>query len=544
MTPSKTMSARLLFACLFFMSPVMADTFLEESGIVMMEAESSGAQGDWKRESSISGYSGNGYLRWNGSDAFAVSSAGRGTTTYRFRIQKAGNYEMRWRSRITRGNNPTEHNDSWIRFPSGRNVSGQQALNGWTKVYMNTLNKWVWQSATVDNVGRRVRQYFSAGDHTLQISGRSNGHAIDRISLYRYADVTFSDSRFTALSQSDTVNGSTPAVTPDEPEQEPEAPVAVVVPDEPEAPVAVVVPDEPAEPVAPVEPETPVVVAPVAPVEPAAPVVPAEPVVVATIDAPEVSVSGSSLTWPAVEAIVVNVHRGDGAWLESLPADQTQWLAPASGEYYLVATGPGSWESWGRSETVSVESRTSADDVTSGLSLTAEAYSGTALELFWASQSADASSYEVRREGELLLVTDGRSYFDDTLQPGTAYRYSVTAVSTAGDALGQQSVTVSTQGDAGVSDDAAGLNLRAQTYSQSAVELFWNTAWLGNDVANYRFDVYYNGELLGTSEGRSLYLENLQAGSSYEFSLLAVNRNDGSTFGGTINVATLQADTP
>jgi len=123
-------------------------------------------------------------------------------------VQTPGNYELRWRSYITEGNNATEANDSWVRFPTGRNISGQHALNGWTKVFMNQLNMWSWSAKTVDNVGKPLRQFFSAGDHVIEISGRSHGHAIDRLVMYRYDTIKYSTNTFEAFAVSSTVGGN------------------------------------------------------------------------------------------------------------------------------------------------------------------------------------------------------------------------------------------------------------------------------------------------------------------------------------------------
>lgn len=528
MISSKTIFTRLLLACLCLMSPVHAATFQEESGIVIMEAESSPAQGGWKRESSIGGYAGSGYLRWDGSNAFAVSSAGRGTTTYRFRIQRAGNYELRWRSRITRGNNRTEHNDSWVRFPTGRNIRGEQSLSGWTKVYMNTLNKWAWQSATVDNVGRRLRQYFSAGEHTLQISGRSNGHAIDRIALFHYADVNFTESRFNAMAQSSTVDGSAPEVQDDDRPVEPEpAPQPAPDPEPSPTPQPGPAPEPTPAPAPEPEPE---------PVEPAPPVV---------MEAPQVSVSGGVLSWSAVDAVVFNIHRGDGAWIESLPATRTQWQATAAGRYYVVATGPGSWESWGRSATVSVAAAEDSSVNTAELNLTAKAYSGTAIELFWSPETTDAVSFEVRREGELLVISDGRSHYDSDLQPGSEYRYTITALDTFGELAGQGAVTISTLGETVDAPGGSGsLDFRAQAYSQSALELFWNTDWLGEEAVNYRYEIHRDGQLLASVDGQSFFLEGLNADTAHEFSLVAINQLSGSVLTDAVVISTLAPDRP
>ena len=214
----------LISLCLAFAAPIaIANTFQENGGVIVFEAESVSATGSWSFQSSIPGYKGSGYYLWTGSDNFAVSNAPRGNPiTYTFNVTNPGNYQLRWRSRITKGNNSTEHNDNWVRFPSGQNISGQHPLNGnWTKVYMNELNKWSWRSATVDHVGRPITQYFGAGQHTMQISGRSNGHAIDRIVLYQYEDVSFSEAKFDNLSESSRSGAITPTPEPT-PEPAPE----------------------------------------------------------------------------------------------------------------------------------------------------------------------------------------------------------------------------------------------------------------------------------------------------------------------------------
>ena len=132
----KTLISCALTVFALSITPTQAATFVVQNGIVIMEAESTAATGDWGTETALSGFSGSGYHIWNGSDSFNVSTAGRGTLTYRFRIEEAGNYELIWRSRIGIGTNPTEHNDSWVRFPTGQNVAGEQALNPWSDSFV------------------------------------------------------------------------------------------------------------------------------------------------------------------------------------------------------------------------------------------------------------------------------------------------------------------------------------------------------------------------------------------------------------------------
>ena len=504
MLSPKPLHLLVLFVSVFLVNPSFADTFVEEDGLLLFEAESQPATGDWELEQSIGGFSGSGYLRWDGPDAFAVGSAGRGTITYRFRIQRAGNYELRWRSRIARGNNNTEHNDSWVRFPTGRNVNGEQALSGWTKVFMNRLGEWSWRSSTVDNVGRPVRQFFAAGDHTIQISGRSNGHAIDRIALYDYSDSSISTSRFDSLSSSGTSDTAAPIVP--EPVTEPEP--------EPEpTPTPEPTPEPMPEPVT----------------------------LPANVESPVLAASGNLLTWSEVDAIAINVHRGDGAWVESLPGSATQWMASSADAYFVVATGSGSWESWGRSNTVTTEGVVDAPADVSDLQLSAEVYSQSAIELFWV--GVGNTNVEVRRNDQLLAVTDGRSFFDDSLAPGTQYNYTLTEFNAAGSVVSTATISVTTQnGEASSSEQVGGaLNLSAEVYSQSAIELFWNIAQLG-DVSNVRFEVFLESDLQSTIDGRSFFIEGLSAGTEYNLHVIAVDSNGSSLSTESIVVRTFDAD--
>jgi len=186
--------ASILLAGGLLNTPASADInriYLEHNGYVSFEAEDAVPVADWELRSEIDGFRGAGYLEWTGPNYFSKANAGNGAISYHIRIETAGNYELRWRSRIAKGDSNTESNDSWVRLDTGSNVTGEEPLNGWTKVFMGEANTWSWSSRTVDEVSLPIRQYFSQGDHTVEISGRSNGHAIDQIALYRYPDVSF-----------------------------------------------------------------------------------------------------------------------------------------------------------------------------------------------------------------------------------------------------------------------------------------------------------------------------------------------------------------
>ena len=166
----------------------------------------------------------------------------------------------------------------------------------------------------------------------------------------------------------------------------------------------------------------------------------------------------------------------------------------------------------------------SHEDGTHISGLRAEVYSETALELFWerASRPASANEYQIRRDGQLVDTTSGTSYFDSRLQGGTLYQYQVVPIlNGASDA--SSSIEVRTRGTAQSSSSSSSQsdgrytsNVYGETYSQSAVELFWDT------TANVsKFDIYRNGEYLGNFAAMSLYDENLAADTNYRYEVYA-----------------------
>ena len=189
-------------------------TYLEGDGIVLFETEDADANNGWTLKTDLANYSGTGYLEWTGANSYPLNSAGKDSITYHFRIETAGNYQMIWRSHIALGDSNTDHNDSWVRLATGVDIPEEHPLDGWTKVYMNKLGSWTWRSVTVDHVGNDIRQYFERGDHTIEISGRSKGHAIDKIALYRYEDVGATQNQIDQWSLSQIVQGDGTVVTP------------------------------------------------------------------------------------------------------------------------------------------------------------------------------------------------------------------------------------------------------------------------------------------------------------------------------------------
>ncbi len=177
--------------------------FEEANGLVTIEAESLNLGGtDWEVKTTASGYTGSGYIEWTGANYFAAP--GNGLIETSVTINTPGIYKVKWHNRVGFGVNSTEHNDTWLRFPDADDFFGQKGASiiypygsgqtpnpngagadGWFKVFLSGSLEWVWNSSTSDNDGHDIFVKFdNPGTYTLQLSGRSQYHQIDRITLF------------------------------------------------------------------------------------------------------------------------------------------------------------------------------------------------------------------------------------------------------------------------------------------------------------------------------------------------------------------------
>ena len=184
--------------------PCGSATFEDDDGLVVMEMESFPITGGWSPQTSIEGFRGPGYVVWQGANSF--KQPGQGLIARDVKITTTGTYVFKWRSRITIGNDNTEHNDNWLKIDGdgatffaekstgsvicpvgGCDFGGRpkgESGRGFFKVYTNQAGRWSWQSKTSDHDAHDVLVTFAkAGTYTVSISGRSRGHAIDRLVL-------------------------------------------------------------------------------------------------------------------------------------------------------------------------------------------------------------------------------------------------------------------------------------------------------------------------------------------------------------------------
>ncbi|NJO04014.1 MAG: hypothetical protein HC880_22140, partial [Bacteroidia bacterium] len=164
-----------------------------------------------------------------------------GVLNYDIKISRAGIYRFHLRSRINIGTDNHEHNDTWVKLPnsstedffgyrgSATNESGLNAAlasntgvlfpkgsgktpppnggstSGFLKAYMGILNAWSWGIVTNDGPQHQIYAKFSKpGVYRLQMSNRSQGHAIEKIALHHVGTygINYSSANLTNAAES------------------------------------------------------------------------------------------------------------------------------------------------------------------------------------------------------------------------------------------------------------------------------------------------------------------------------------------------------
>jgi hypothetical protein len=167
----------------------------KHNDLIVLEAESASAEG-WELATDKPGFRGKGYLRWTKSGQ--GRKPGEGVLSYPIRITTAGNYQFLWRTALPDPQNRPETpdpdgNDSWLRFVGGSDVPGQRAFgNEWRKVaLLGHPQGWSWSTHADQgppHPATPVCRAFEAGEHRIEIGGRSAGHMIDQLMFRRFKE--------------------------------------------------------------------------------------------------------------------------------------------------------------------------------------------------------------------------------------------------------------------------------------------------------------------------------------------------------------------
>lgn len=179
--------------------------FNEANGVISIEFEDNNFSDGWELKNDGMDVSGDGYMQWEGNPN--MGNPGNGKVTFPVNITTTGTYRFVWKSSFRAGDNGTEHNDSWLRFPNaddffGRkndgsvvypNGSGKEpnpngsSSDGWFKVYRSgNDNAFKWQASTSDHDAHDIfATFLDAGVYFIEISARSDFHGIDRLLMFQ-----------------------------------------------------------------------------------------------------------------------------------------------------------------------------------------------------------------------------------------------------------------------------------------------------------------------------------------------------------------------
>ena len=149
-----------------------AEAFVETNGRVMVEIESAPASEGWTPQTDLKGFTGQCYYTWTGPDM--PKQPGTGVLRYVVQIVQGGTYTLTIRNRHDLPDH-TKQNDCYTRMDGGP----------WLKTFSSKEGLWTWHSRHhwTETIKGRCLYVLTPGVHVLEISGRSAGLSIDRLSL-------------------------------------------------------------------------------------------------------------------------------------------------------------------------------------------------------------------------------------------------------------------------------------------------------------------------------------------------------------------------
>jgi chitodextrinase len=157
--------------------------------------------------------------------------------------------------------------------------------------------------------------------------------------------------------------------------------------------------------------------------------------------------------------------------------------------------------------------------------LTATAVAGDRVELRWtaATDNTGVDDYLVFRDGRLLgRVEEALSYADTDVSPLTEYTYEVRAMDESGNKSGPSPHATVTTPALDTTAPTTPTGLSATAASPTHVDLSWSAS--SDDVGVAGYDVYRNGELIGSPAARNYRDTGVTAPSDVTYSVRARDR--------------------
>ncbi len=158
------------------------------------------------------------------------------------------------------------------------------------------------------------------------------------------------------------------------------------------------------------------------------------------------------------------------------------------------------------------------------------------VQLTWDGQ-ANASSFNVYRDGQLLGNTASPDFSDQNLTAETTYTYEIEAVGQTGLVSERTSLSVTTLSETAEEKPTAPRNLHSMGQTSSSVSLMWGTSTHSKGIKQY--DIFRNGELIGSTAETVFEVEGLTPETQYSFVIRAIsNEGDVSDASNTLTITT------
>ncbi|MEM9131771.1 MAG: hypothetical protein AAF962_09670 [Actinomycetota bacterium] len=159
-----------------------------DCAVIAFEAEAFDPIGAWSVQTAPDA-SGGAYLIWEGLNPGGNTRTPTDVMRLRFTVTTPGTYRFSWSMQQLPASVPGDRaNDSWVNFPDADRFGpiGGGTYPGLIKVYGNSKNAFRY-GATAESNHKHSRigvRFDRAGTYTMELGGRSHGHALDRIVLY------------------------------------------------------------------------------------------------------------------------------------------------------------------------------------------------------------------------------------------------------------------------------------------------------------------------------------------------------------------------
>ena len=260
---------------------------------------------------------------------------------------------------------------------------------------------------------------------------------------------------------------------------------------------------------------------------------PTPPSVPAVLTATVVSASQIDLAWqsstdPESGIASYRIYR-DGAHVgtTSGPSFSDTGVQPQTTYSYEVSAVNGDGLESARSGPVSATTPAAPDTSPPGApaGLQATVVSSSRVDLAWQAASDPESgiaSYRVYRDGARVATPSGLSFQDTGLQPGTTYRYEVSAVNGEGLEGARSSVSATTPAATDTSPPGAPAGLEATVVGPRRIDLTWQAASdAQSGISGY--NLYRDGSLVTSGTGTSYTDSEVEPGTTYAYRVSAVN---------------------